>query len=215
LHRLRAGGCLLKTLRKSDALQPSMDGNFAGNGLVSTKLSAPVRRSQGVAQGQLYILAGGIAGTGIRRGDPAISLRSSARSKGWTRYSRLKLRVSHDPARMEREIGLCVWDCEIGYRLCLRLRPCFSAEVQRTGTGPKLINLWKMRHHKRIRLLSLNGRGNSASSSVRKQPDVPCLSTGRRFQLVRALRPSRVHSWSAEAAGVLPECLMDSSYSTR
>jgi hypothetical protein len=143
----------LKTLRKTDALEPSIDGNFAGNGLVSTKLSGPVRRSQGVGQDQLYILTDGLAGTDVRRGDPVISRRSSARSKGWTAYCRRKLPGNHDPGRMDREIGLCVWDCGTEYVLDFRPQPCFSAVVECRGTLSQLTNLWKIRHHEWIHLL--------------------------------------------------------------
>ena len=71
----------MKTLRKTDALEPSIDGRFAGNGLVGTKLSGRVRRGQSVSQDQPYILVDGSAGTDVRRGDPAVAVLSSAHGK--------------------------------------------------------------------------------------------------------------------------------------
>ena len=76
--------CLLKTLRKTNGLDPSNDGISAGSEFASTKFSGLVRGEQPVSQDQLYILASGIAGSDVRRGDQAVSVRSCARNAGQT-----------------------------------------------------------------------------------------------------------------------------------
>jgi len=70
-----------------------------------------------------------MAVTDVQRGDSAIALRSCAHSPGRKVYCRLKLTISHDPGRIEREIRLWLRDCETEYYLDFRTCLDLSAVV--------------------------------------------------------------------------------------
>ena len=74
-----------------------------------------------------------MAVTDVQRGDSAIALRSCAHSPGRKVYCRLKLTISHDPGRIEREIRLWLRDCETEYYLDFRTCLDLSAVVIAQG----------------------------------------------------------------------------------
>ena len=119
-----------------------------------------------------------MAVTDVQRGDSAIALRSCAHSPGRKVYCRLKLTISHDPGRIEREIRLWLRDCETEYvldfRTCLDLsavaitqgRNCISSFCGKCGT--------ELFRHSLIRRPSAT-YGEQGSSAVQLPHQVPQL----------------------------------------